>query len=406
MNDSVGGNSMKNSAVPMIVSAIVPVYNAAGYIFESLSSLLRQARPLDEIIVIDDASTDNTCAIVEQISSLHSRVKLQRFLVNKGVSAARNFGIQAAAGEWILFLDGDDIAAEKLLMRQLEHANELEAQGYGKPLLVHSAYQQIDGTGKRISGVTRWQQALPKEVFGYFLLRNHIITTSGVLARREALLEVDGFNPQLRYAEDWDLWLRLAQKGGFGYVDEPLVYVRRHPCNTSKSVTTGLAGEQRVLSQYSLAQIQTAIFQRNLPWEINAGDCAAMLLRLEHWQEGYRFLEQALMRNSDFATGHFLMGLYYLKEQDWAKAGQAFERTLAVDGRHGAALNNRGALLAAAGERQEALRLLKSALEKFPDYMDAKRNIALLSPEAGFPQYAELQFTWRELRPVLLSYSE
>lgn len=395
------------TTAPVTVSAVVPVYNAAGYIIESLSSLLQQVRPLDEIIVIDDASTDNTCSLVEQILSLDSRVKLQRFLVNKGVSAARNFGIQAATGEWILFFDGDDIAAEKLLIKQLERANELEAQGYSKPLLVHSAYQQIDGSGKCSSGVTRWKQALPEEVFGYFLLRNHIITASGVLARREALVEAGGFNPQLRYAEDWDLWLRLAQKGGFGYVDEPLVYVRRHPSNTSKSVTTGLAGEQRVLSQYSLAQMQTAIFQRDLPWEVNAAGYAAMLLRLEHWQEGYRFLEQALMRNFDFATGHFLMGLYYLKEQDWVQAGQAFERTLAVDGHHGAALNNRAALLAAAGEPQAALRMLKRALEIFPDYMDAKQNLALLAHEqTGLPQYAELQFTWRELRPVLLAYSE
>jgi glycosyltransferase involved in cell wall biosynthesis len=391
----------------MTSSAVVPVYNAAAYIRETLDSLLGQERALDEIIVIDDASTDNTCVIVEQVAALNPRVKLHRFSSNQGVSAARNFGIQAASGEWILFLDGDDIAAETLLARQLQRANELADEGYGKVILLHSAYQQIDEAGKKISGVTRWQQVSPKEVFGYFLLRNHIITTSGVLARREALLEAGGFNPELRYAEDWDLWLRLAQRGAFGYVDEPLVLVRRHRHNTSKSVTTGLEGEQRVLRQYSLAQIQTAIFRRELSWEVNAADYAAMLLRMEHWQESCRFLEQALERNPAFVTGHFLMGLYYLKQQNWTAARQSFEQTLAVDENHGAALNNLGALLAAAGKREEALQQLTRALELFPAFLDAKRNVALVSlPHDRIPGYDELHFTWRELRPVLLSYSE
>jgi GT2 family glycosyltransferase len=308
-------NFMSNTS--MTISAVVPVYNAAVYIHETLISLLRQEAPLDEIIVVDDGSNDNTCEIVEKLAEVDSRVKLYRLSSNQGVSTARNFGIHAASGAWILFLDGDDIADQSLLAKQLNRVRQLADEGYSDVILVHSAYQQIDASGKTMNGITRWKQVLPQEVFGYFLLRNHIITTSGVLARKEPLVQTGGFNPELHYAEDWDLWLRLAQKGGFGYVDEPLVFVRRHGHNTSKSVITGLEGEQRVLNQYSFALIKAAIFRRELPWEVNSADYAAMLFRLDKWEEGHDFLGQALLCNPVFAAGHFLKGVYYVKQQDW-----------------------------------------------------------------------------------------
>ncbi|SFL45429.1 glycosyltransferase [Pelosinus propionicus] len=390
-----------------VVSAVVPVYNAAAYIRETIESLLRQEEPLGEIIIVDDGSSDNTCEIVEKVAATDSRLKLCRLPYNQGVSAARNFGIQVSNGEWILFLDGDDIADERLLIRQLSHVRQLSEEGYGDVILVHSAYQQIDEIGNKINGITRWKQVYPQEILGYFLLRNHIITTSGVLAYKKVLMQTGGFNPKLHYAEDWDLWLRLAQKGGFGYVDEPLVFVRRHSENTSKSVTTGLQGEQCVLNQYNIELIKTAIFRRDLPWEVNSADYAAMLFRLDKWEDGYHFLEQALGINAGFSTGHFLKGLYYVKNQEWLNARQSFEQTLMLDEQHGAALNNLGALLAAKMRTNEALYCLNRALEIFPGYLDAKRNIELLSNMNGKSlNYDELHFTWRELRPVLLAYSE
>lgn len=398
-------NFVTNASVS--VSAVVPVYNAAAYIRQTLDSLLGQEEPIEEIIVVDDGSNDDTCDIVNEVAVTDARIRLQRLSSNQGVSAARNHGLRAARGSWILFLDGDDIADEKLLSRQLLRIQQLADEGYGDILLVHSAYQQIDANNRKIGSVIRWKQVNPQEVMGHFFLRNHIITTSGVLVLKAALVRAGGFNPQLQYAEDWDLWLRIAQGGGFGYVDEPLVFVRRHNLNTSKSVTTGLEGEQRVLRQYSLEVIRTAIFRRNLSWEINTADYAAMLIRLGKWKEGQEVLAQALVYSPDFPTGHFLMGLYYLQKEEWGKARQSFAQTLILNECHGAALNNLGALLAMAGEVNEAFQHLNRALEYYPDYLDAKRNVEVLSHKQGIsPGYDEFHFTWRELRPVLLSYSE
>lgn len=398
-------NLKKNSSTA--VSAIVPVFNAAAYIHETLTSLFHQETPLVEIIVVDDGSYDNTCEIVEKLAETDSRVKLYRFSSNQGVSSARNFGIQAASGSWILFLDSDDIADKRLLAKQLSRIQQLVNEGYGEVLLIHSAYQQIDATGRTLNSASRWKQVMPHEMFGYFLLRNHIITTSGVLVRKDALVQTGGFNPQLRYAEDWDLWLRLAQKGGFGYVDEPLVFVRRHGHNTSKSVITGLEGEQRVLGQYSIDQIRDAVFRRDLLWEENSADYTAMLFRLGKWEEGYKFLGQTLSWNPVFAAGYFLKGLYYMNQQDWDNARQSFEQTLVLDERHGAALNNLGALLAAEEKVEEALHHFHRAIAIFPGYLDVKYNMEIIiNKQRKCLNYDELHFTWRELRPVLLTYSE
>nr|WP_092074328.1 glycosyltransferase [Dendrosporobacter quercicolus]NSL49232.1 glycosyltransferase [Dendrosporobacter quercicolus DSM 1736]SDM88743.1 Glycosyltransferase involved in cell wall bisynthesis [Dendrosporobacter quercicolus] len=391
----------------MLSSAVVPIHNAVSYICETLDSLLRQEEALDEIIVVDDASTDGTCQIVEQIASRDSRVKLHRFSSKQGVSAARNYGVQIAKNDWILFMDGDDVASLQLLSEQLNRVKQLENTGFEKVILIHSAYQQIDQDGKKIGGVFRWKQVLPHELFGYFILRNHIITVSGALVRRDALLEVGGFNPHLHFAEDWDLWLRLSLRGAFGYVDTPLVLVRRHQCNTSKTITVMRGGELAVLKQYRYSEIEKAIFRRNLSWEINAVNYAGILLQLDKCDIGLPFIEQALCRNPLLMAGHFLLGLYNVKQKSWEKAKANFAQVLEIDGDHGAACNNLGVLLAVSGEMKEALHYFHRAATLYPGYLDAVQNMKLiLGKEIRNLSYEQFHMTWRELRPVLLRYEE
>lgn len=395
------------AGMPITISCIVPVYNAELYLRKTLHSLLCQKELPAEILIIDDGSRDNTCEIAAEAAKRDRQIRVFSFSTNNGVSAARNFGLQAAYGDWILFLDGDDIADANLISRQLQRIRQLAREGYGDIILVHSAYQQIDVFDKAIGGSTRWKQVEPKETVGYFLLRNPIITASGVLARKDALLATGGFNRALRYAEDWDLWLRLAQMGSFGYVDDPLVFVRRHDNNASRSVATMLEGEMRVLSQYSMEFIETAIFRRNLPWEVNAADYSGLLFRMGEWDKGYSYLERVLSHNASFVSGKFLMGLFYTKQQRWEKAQRYFEQTLALDERHGSAMNNLGVTLALKGQFEEALRCFQRAMVLFPGYLDARKNKELLLQiQSVACSPGDFHFTWRELRPVLLSYSE
>ena len=178
--------------MPIAVSAVVPVYNAALYIRDTLESLLRQEELLMEILIVDDGSRDSTCGIVADMAQVDSRIRLCCLSSNQGVSAARNLGIQESCGDWILFFDGDDIADTRLLKSQLDYIRQLTHQGYENIVLVHSAYQQIDEYGEKIGKCTHWKQTDRQETLGYLLLRNHIMSASGVLVRKDALLEVGG----------------------------------------------------------------------------------------------------------------------------------------------------------------------------------------------------------------------
>lgn len=384
------------------VSAVIPAYNAALYIAETIQSLLQQ-KFLTEIIVVDDHSSDKTCDIVEYLRDISDgRIQYYQQMQNHGVSASRNFGVQKAKNDLILFMDADDIAEPDLVELELNRLMELQNQWVEPIVLSYSAYSQISSTGEPIAGIQRSQQVSPEEILGYEFVRNQI-STSGVLVARKAFLEVGGFDENLKYSEDWDLWLRLAQIGGFAYVDEALVRVRRHSCNLSGNIQNMLDGEKKVLNRYSIHFIEKAIMRRHLPWEVNQTDLVSILYRIGQWQKGYQIVQEVIRIHPEFANGYFLIGLYYLAQREWANAQKAFDQTLAISPDNGAALNNLAALLALKGETQLAAELFMKVLMIYPNYLDARHNLDILTT-TGCLDLVDIRFTWRQLRYVLTSY--
>jgi glycosyltransferase involved in cell wall biosynthesis len=382
-----------------LVSAVIPVHNGASFLNESIQSLLHQTFALKEIIIIDDCSTDNTVNIAKEIAcQSKGLVKLYCRSHTYGAAAARNLGCELAKGEWVLFMDADDYAEPALLKSELDAVESYAAQWGVPPILSYSAYQSFYTSGETLPGIYRSQPVQPDEILGYELVRNRI-STSGLLVKREAFFTVGGFDTTLNYSEDYDLWLRLAGLGNFAYVDEPLVKVRRHSGNTSKNLAKMLEGEKTVLKRYSPEFIRQAIEKRELPWEVNLTDFAAVMYKIDRWDVGLEAIRQVCNDKPDFATGHFLYGIYYLKIEKWEEAKKAFIRTLEFDEGHGAALNNLGALLAIEGKFDEAKELLLKALSLYPEYLDAKHNLMVLKDGKR-----ALRFTWRELRPVLTLY--
>lgn len=214
------------------VGAVVPTYNSAPYIEKTLLSLCKQSLPLSEIIVVDDASTDNTVDIVLSLSERYKSIKLKSLSVNSGPAIARNRGLEIINTDLVLFMDADDIADSRLVEKEYQRLQELKSVSSGNWVLCHSAYSIIDSSGKLVAHIIRWKQIYPEETLGYQFVRNHI-SLSGVLVSKTVVLNVGGFDPLLKFSQDYDLWLRLASYGGFAYVDEPLVQVRRHRNNTS-----------------------------------------------------------------------------------------------------------------------------------------------------------------------------
>jgi len=387
------------------ISAVIPAYNAEKYIEETITSLIRQTYRLHEILVIDDKSSDNTVNIVERLRAASSvPIKLICQETNQGVSSARNRGIMASGGDWILFMDADDIAVAGLAQAEVAYLLMLQKQLTDHWVVVYPAYSQINAGGEDISGIMRGQQLTSCNSFGSELVRNQLITPSGVLVNKEAMLEVGNFKIGLRHQiEDWYLWLQLAQRGGgFAYVDEPLVKVRRHNDNATKSMTKALGAEVEVLAFYELAVIKQAIFSRNLSSLNNVVDYVSILFKLGEWDLGYKELSKT---DDTHASVLFLQGLHCLKKDQIIQAKDYLERAVKGNRQNGAALNNLGVAYAVLGNIDAAQECLQDALQKFPGYIDAKKNLQLIDEKISY-QVQNFNITSRELRPVLLSYSE
>jgi glycosyltransferase involved in cell wall biosynthesis len=208
------------------VSAIIPTYNRRNYIFRAIDSVLGQTAPVDEIIVVDDGSTDGT---VESIRDRYGpRVAVFR-QDNMGVSAARTRGIEEARGEWIAFLDSDDVWLPTKLERQFEALTKLGSEFgacftnctlVGDPNIKLSAFD--------LAGLERHSKFgslnNPEE---YALAKYQVIAIQSVLVLRSLLTELNGFDRRLFVGEDSDLVLRLTFKTRFCYVSEPQVEIER-----------------------------------------------------------------------------------------------------------------------------------------------------------------------------------
>lgn len=387
------------------ISCVIPCYNCEKYVSKTIESLINQTiRPI-EIILINDASTDNTLEILRETEKEYrDLIKVIDLAENKGASYARNFGVHNSRGDYILFMDSDDIAEPVLIEEYQYRLDQLNYEKEDKYILCYSAYIQIDEKDNQISEIVSGIQVKPEETLGYEFVRNYIISTSGVLAGKDFFIKSGGFNEKIRYSEDWDLWLKLACLGGFAYVDKPLIRIRRHDTNMSSNVVKMLDAEKTILKQYSTGYIRDAVYKRELGVEENTADYVSILFRLGYWKEGFLELNNLLEQGYSFYNLYFYLGLYYLKHKNVETALEYFKKTINLKPDHGAALNNLGALYLFNGDKKLAKNKLESAIEYFPSYMDANHNYNLLNEKTvSLPQ---LRFTWRELRKVLTKYTE
>ncbi len=197
-----------------MISVVIPTCNRAIFIGKAIASVLEQSLSCDEIIVVDDGSTDETSEIVRQISR-SATVPLRYFYQeNKGVSAARNAGIARAQYEVICFLDSDDCWAPRKLELQLEAMHQQPQY-----LISHTKeiwYRQ----GKQVN--QKKKHAPPHGEIFQRALRMCVVGMSTVMVRRELFTRYGLFAEDMLCCEDYDLWLRVGRKEEFLLVDEAL----------------------------------------------------------------------------------------------------------------------------------------------------------------------------------------
>lgn len=198
-----------------LVSIIMPAYNSEKYIGKAIESVLAQTYNNWELIVIDDASKDNTLDIINDYRKKDSRIKLFQNKVNTGVSATRNIGIELASGDWIAFLDSDDIWLPYKLEKQMKYA-EL----YGAEFLFTGA-SFVDENGIPYKGIFE----IPEKISYYELRKHNVISCSSVLIRKKFFESIKMENDEMH--EDYAVWLRILRTGVIAYgVNEPLLIYR------------------------------------------------------------------------------------------------------------------------------------------------------------------------------------
>jgi glycosyltransferase involved in cell wall biosynthesis len=217
-----------------MVSVIMPNFNGAPFLGEAIGSVLAQSyRPL-ELIVVDDGSIDGSRQVAARYGD---RVTLIPVAHTGLPGLVRNHGLRAARGGLVAFLDSDDVWRSEKLALQVAYLEARPEVG-----LVHSNLQVIDGAGRYLRdifmgcpGSRGLSDDYPEPGFVQLLNGDSGIWTSSVLARRQVLDRLGGFDETLTVAEDYDLWIRIAREFRIGFIPEPLAKHRKHGGNTGTS---------------------------------------------------------------------------------------------------------------------------------------------------------------------------
>lgn len=208
-----------------LVSVVIATYNQAKYLGDSIESVLNQTYGNVELIVVDDGSTDNTQEVLSQYCGRITMIQQP----NSERGAARNRGLYEARGEFIAFLDADDIWVPKKLAREVEYLLKHPDTG-----VVYGDVKIIDESG-RVTGRLR-----KPSHFGWVtreILTSNFVSFSSHLVRREAAVKIGGF-PESRLisgSEDWVFWVHLSTQVRFAHLPVSTALYRIHPENTSSN---------------------------------------------------------------------------------------------------------------------------------------------------------------------------
>jgi glycosyltransferase involved in cell wall biosynthesis len=283
-----------------LCSVVVPAFNAEHFLEDAIHSIVEQSHPSWELVVVDDGSTDRTLEVAKAVQHPRTRVFTQ---ANGGASAARNRGLRESNGQYVVFLDADDRLRPTALARFVEALEDAPrcVVAYGEIRAIGAEGDVLDPRpprfGERPSG----------DLLGALLVRNRIITPGAACIRRSSLMEVGSFDERLKFAEDWELWCRLAGVGEFRYVGgEPVMDYRIHPASMVHTPGLDITHEFECIDAiYSNPKLAERFDEATLA--------------------GYR-------RRSN-ATAHSFVADRHVKARDWRRAREHLVQALRSDPR-------------------------------------------------------------------------
>ncbi len=298
------------------VSVVIPAYNGALFIGEALESLLNQSCPADQIIVVNDGSTDETAEILRGYAD-----KIQIIdQPNAGVAAARNRGLAAAEGDLVAFLDQDDLLLPDKLRRQVDCLAQHPGAG-----MLHSGWRLVNAAGRKLSDVEPWHDLPVLDSAGW--IRRMPVLFSAMLFRRDWLLRVGGLSERFRQVCDVELIQRLVLAGCESvWLPQITVLYRQHEANDSRN-TLVQAAECWAVQDELFARADLPLDLRQLESESRYYNAVWIAWRLYHTQrleEMARYLELAFRYRPGTWTEAMLQWIELFKTYE-ASYGQSLD---------------------------------------------------------------------------------
>ncbi|MDY0362369.1 MAG: glycosyltransferase family 2 protein [Desulforegulaceae bacterium] len=251
------------------ISVIIPVYNRAWCITEAVKSVLQQTYKNFELIVVDDGSDDATGQILENYKDNHENIKVL-FQKNKGVSAARNLGIKNSNGDFIAFLDSDDLWEPQKLEVQIEHFKK------NKNCVVCQTEEIWVKNNKRINPKKKHKK--PEGDIFIQSLSLCLVSPSAVMMKKEFFDKAGLFDEKMTACEDYDLWLRASLLFDFNLIEKPFVIKRGGHFDQLSSIP--------LLDKFRIYSIKKILDNKNLEKEKEIAALEKIIEKCQIYMEG------------------------------------------------------------------------------------------------------------------------
>ncbi|MEL6815862.1 MAG: glycosyltransferase [Cyanobacteria bacterium J06598_3] len=344
------------------VSLVMTVYNTEAYLAEALASVLAQTYTDWELIVWDDGSTDSSAAIAQTFAQRDRRIRFHAGEQNIGQGPALLKAHALAKGTYVGWLDADDILAPAALQATVEFL-ETHAD-YG---MVYTSYIDMDEGGKHIGLGARCQIPYSPQRMLVDLLTFHFR-----LVRRSVYTAVGGFNPAIKCAEDYDLFLRISEACPIHHLDQPLYFYRAN--------TQGLSYQRQLAQRQGSEQAVNLALQRR-------GLSATVQLHVD--PETGRFHLQRRKNNpqaaADSVKALFKQGKQQVEQDELVSAIATYEQLLTLAPNMAQAHCNLGAIWQLQGKMDEAIAAYQQSIALKPAFAIAHLNLAKLLTTQGRP---------------------
>jgi glycosyltransferase involved in cell wall biosynthesis len=299
------------------ISVIIPAYNQADYLGESIQSVLHQDYKDFEIVVVDDGSTDNTAQVVREFSDPRVGYVYQE---NRGLAGARNTGIRNSCGQYLSFLDSDDLFLPEnlsLLVTELENNPDV---GF-----VSGQVIPVDENGKPVGKI--FENHLPSDPS--FLLLGNPVQVGCMMLRRSHQEKVGYFDESLRSYEDWDMWLRLARAGcKMRWLPRPVSEYRFHTGQMTRIGNQMTEATFKVLDKVfadpSLPESWQSL--KNKAYSNACLRAAAQAYLIRDFERACGYLNRAVELNPDLLCGDArVLADHFISWTDLPKVQQPFQ---------------------------------------------------------------------------------